>query len=541
MSCSAASPQHPTMTSSGQSTTGLLRQRIGEARLRELLGRVTLTAGSHATAPLEAPFSGEPIFDIPLGTASDIEEAANRARRAQTAWAATPFRTRAKIFLRYHDLILERQAEVLDLIQLETGKARRHAVEEDLDVAINCRHYAYHGGRELRPHRRRGALPFLTASWELHLPLGVIGFITPWNYPLALGISDAIPALLAGNAVILKPDQQTPFTALWGVDLLVQAGLPPDLFQVVTGRGRELGGPLISHVNFICFTGSTSTGRIIATQAGERLIGCSLELGGKNPLIVLGDAHLGAAVEGAVRVCFASSGQLCISTERLYVEKRIYQPFMERFAARVRSMKLGADDSFDTEMGSLTSKDQADKMQSHVDDAVAKGATVLAGGRRRTDLGPYFVEPTLLENVTPSMKVFAEETFGPLVSAYAFENDDELVERANDSCYGLNASIWTPDTRRGRRIAARLRTGTVNINEGYKAAWGSVDAPMGGFKDSGLGRRHGVPGLLKYTEAQTVSVQRLMPIAPPVGMTEERFARVLTFMVGMLRRIPGIR
>jgi succinate-semialdehyde dehydrogenase / glutarate-semialdehyde dehydrogenase len=541
MTATAINQSESTQKKQNISVPELLKERLGEARLRELVSRVTPGTGPRDKVAGEAPFTAEPIIEIPLCTADDVALAAQKARQAQIAWAATPYRERAKIFLRYHDLVLKKQQECLDVIQLETGKARRHAFEENLDVANVCRHYAHHGQHALSPKRRRGALPLLTATWELHPPLSLIGFIAPWNYPLTLAITDAIPALLAGNGVILKPDQQTPLTALWAVDLLYQAGLPENLFQVVTGRGRDLGTPLIQHVDFICFTGSTATGRIIARQAGERLIGCSLELGGKNPLIILNDADISRAVEGSIRACFFNAGQLCISCERLFVDRGIYEPFVEQFSERVRNLKLGADLDLATEMGSMASKAQFEKTREHVEEAKKRGARILAGGRARPDLGPYFFEPTVMEGVTPEMSVCAEETFGPVVSAYRFDNEDEMVARANDTNYGLNASIWTQDTTRGRALAARIQTGTVNVNEGYVATWASVDSPMGGFKESGLGRRHGNQGILKYTQAQTISVQRFLPIAAPSNVSEAWYERSMTFLVGMLRHVPGIR
>lgn len=506
-----------------------------------LLGRITLADPRRETAPLRAPFTGEVVREVPVGREADVNEALRRAHEAQNAWAQLGFGARGRIFLRYHDLVLDRQDELLDMIQIETGKARKHAFEEVADLAIVSRYYALHAEEHLRPRKRMGALPGLTATWEYHHPLGVIGFISPWNYPLSLAMTDAIPALLAGNAVVLKPDQQTPFTALLGVDLLYQAGLPEGLFQVVTGRGRELGQPLIQGSNYICFTGSTQTGRTIARQAGESLINCSLELGGKNPMVVMEDADIDRTVEGALRACFANAGQLCISIERMYVHRKIADRFLGRFAARARDLRVGASFDYDVDVGSLVSKDQLDKVQHHVEDAVARGATVLAGGKARPDIGPYFFEPTILTDVTEKMSVHKEETFGPLVSVYPFETVDEVVAMANATAYGLNASIWAGSTDRARRLATRIQAGTVNINEAYAATWASVDAPMGGFKDSGLGRRHGAQGIQKYTEAQTVSVQRLLPIAAPPGMSDRTYAQLMSQALRLMKWIPGIR
>ncbi|HEX9080425.1 MAG TPA: succinic semialdehyde dehydrogenase, partial [Desulfuromonadaceae bacterium] len=342
-------------------------------------------------------------------------------------------------------------------------------------------------------------------------------------------------------AVVLKPDHQTSFTALMGIRLLYEAGLPQGLVQVVTGDGRILGEPLLAAVDAVSFTGSTATGRRIAEQAGRRLIKCSLELGGKNPLLVLNDADLDNAVDAALRGCFANAGQLCMSFERLYIQSGIHDRFLNLFVERTRSLKLGWSLDYRFDIGSLTSERQLATVTEHVADAVAGGATLLAGGRSRPDLGPFFFEPTILAGVKPQMRAAREETFGPVVAVYRFDTPEEGVALANDSPYGLNAAIFTRNTRLGRSLAARIRCGTVNINEGYAAAWGSVAAPMGGMKDSGMGRRHGAEGVLKFTETQTVAVQRLLPVAPPAGMSRPVYARLMTTALTLLRRLPGLR
>jgi len=444
------------------------------------------------------------------------------------------------VLLRFHDRLITAAAEILDVIQLETGRSRLHAFDEVEDIAILARYYAHAAARFLKPRRRQGAIPLLTRTMELRQPLGVIGVIAPWNYPLSLSIGDAIPALMAGNAVVIKPDAQTPFSTLWGAALLSEAGLPDDLLQVVTGRGAELGEPLIEGSDYLMFTGSTAIGKVVATQAASRLRGCSLELGGKNPLLVLPDARLGAAVSGALRGICASSGQLCVSIERIYVHTDVYGPFVDRLAAALRDVRLGTDLDFGPGMGSLAGAGQLATVSGHVEDAIAKGAVVLAGGRARPDLGPYFYEPTLLAGVTEDMIMCREETFGPVAAVYRCDSVDEMLARANDTRYGLNASVWTRSARVGREVAARLQCGTVNVNEVYMAAWGSAGAPMGGFKESGLGRRHGEQGILKYTEAQTVAEQRLLAIDPPPLVTQRRFVKVMTAYLRAMRRLPGI-
>ncbi|GGW90487.1 succinic semialdehyde dehydrogenase [Streptomyces lomondensis] len=504
----------------------------------ELVAQLTKgVVGSGRTAN-HTPFTGEKLADLPESTPEDVAKAYELARAAQAVWARTPVRQRAAVLLRFHDLMLERQAEVLDLIQLETGKARLHAHEEVQAVAVAARHYGRKAPSYLRPKRHAGAMPTLTKVSELRHPRGVVGQIAPWNYPLELSVGDALPAFAAGNAVVMKPDTETCLTALWARDLLIEAGLPADVFQVVLGDGPVVGPEVVRHADYVSFTGSTRTGREVAQGAAARLVGVSLELGGKNAMLVLEDADIEKAAAGAVRACFSSAGQLCISIERLFVHESIADAFLERFAARTKAMRLGKSLAYGADMGSLVGERQLETVTRHVEEAVAKGAKVVAGGVARPDIGPYFFEPTILDGVGTDMSVCAEETFGPVVSVYRFTNEDEVIERANATAYGLNSSVWTRNGRRGQEVAARLRTGTVNINEGYAPAYGSVQSPMGGMKDSGLGRRHGSEGILKYTEAQTIAHQRVLPMAPSLGMDDEKYAQ---FMTRSLRLMKAFR
>ncbi len=506
------------------------------AALAALTADVVAAPGAARTTTC-APFTGMPLADLPVSTPADVARAYDVARAAQERWARTPLRQRTAVLLRLHDLVLDRQDEALDLVQRETGKARRHALEELLDVALTARHYARSAARYLAPVRHPGVVPLLSAAHELRHPKGVVGVVSPWNYPLTLAVSDAMPAFVAGNAVVHKPDTQTALTALWIRALAVESGLPPDLWQVVVGDGPVVGRAVVDGGDFVCFTGSTTVGREVAERCARRLVGCSLELGGKNPMLVLDDADLDRAVEAAVRDCFSNAGQLCVSIERVYVADSVHDEFVDRFTERVRGLRLGSSLDYEPEMGSLISATQLERVGAHVEDAVAKGARVLAGGRARPDLGPYFYEPTLLSHVTEEMTLCRTETFGPVVAVRPVRDDDEAVALANDSEYGLNASIWTRDLARGRRLAARTRTGTVTVNETYAAAWGATRAPMGGVKDSGLGRRHGREGILKYTEPQTVAVHRLAGLAPPPGVGWDRWAQGFTVSLRALKAL----
>ncbi|GAA5020805.1 succinic semialdehyde dehydrogenase [Streptomyces siamensis] len=517
----------------------VLPASLTSARIERLAARVAAAADA-ARVTTSAPYTGAPLADLPVSTPGDVEDAFARARIAQKAWAATSLSRRKKIMLRFHDLVLARQDEVLDLMQAESGKTRRDAFLEVTDTAITSRYYARSAARFLEPKRRRGAIPVLTHTTELRHPKGVVAIVSPWNYPLSMAAGDAIPALMAGNAVVQKPDTQTALTALWALDLMHEAGLPAGVWQMVVGRGSSIGGALMDNADYMMFTGSTASGRKIARDAGERLIGASLELGGKNAMIVLDDADIEKAADGAVAACFPSTGQLCVSVERLYVDEAVHDRFVAAFVARTKHLKLGASYDYGSDVGCLTNPSQLETVTAHVDDAVAKGATVLAGGRARPDLGPLFYEPTVLAGVTPDMTLCEHETFGPVVSVYPFRDVDEAIARANATPYGLNGSVWSRNGARGRAVAARLHAGTVNVNEAYAAAWGSIDAPMGGMGDSGLGRRHGADGILKYTEPQTVAHQRVQGFTPPARVSPETWAALLSTALKALKA-AGVR
>lgn len=493
--------------------------------------------------PIRNPATGELVREVPTATPEDVALAARRARAAQVAWAARTWRERARVLGRFHDLVLERAPELLDTIQSETGKARRDALAEVITVAGTARYYLAHGRRHLARHRARGGVPILTSARTVYHPHGVVGLITPWNFPFILSVADALPALLAGNAVLVKPSEVTPLSAMLGRDLLVEAGLDPDLFQLLVGAGADLGRPFVDAVDYVGFTGSTVTGRIVAVQAAERLIPFSLELGGKNPMLVMPGARIADAVQGLVTGAFANSGQTCICIERCYVHESIWDEFTRQAVEATERLRVGWSSDFDVDMGSLTSVEHADRVVEHLDDARAQGATFLTGGSRLADLGPAFVAPTIVTDTTSSMLLHDAETFGPVVRLERVSSPQEAVERANASEYGLNGSVWAGQGRRARELAEQLVVGTAGVNSTL-LIYNSYDVPMGGVRESGLGRRHGAAGIRRYVREQSIvgSFSRGGGYEQLLGMmTDERRVRQLLGVVKLWRRIPGIR
>lgn len=424
-------------------------------------------------------------------------------------------RQRAAVMLRLHDLVLEQQVALMDTIQADTGKSRRSAFDEVMDVAINARHYARRAPSLLRTCRRKGALPVLTSTTVSREPWGVVGIISPWNYPLTLVLSDAIPALLAGNSVVIKPDEKTEATARLAVQLAHDAGVPVDALRLVCGSGPEAGGWVADNCDYLMFTGSTATGRILGERAGKRLIPFSAELGGKNPMVVLDSADVSRAARCAVEACFTSSGQLCVSIERIIVLEEVYDAFRDAFVEAVSRMRVGAT-GWDVDMGALITPEHTERMKDFVDDAVGRGARVLTGGFTLPSpvegMEGRLYAPTVLEAVPSDARLFKEEVFGPVVYLQSASTMAEAIALANDTEYGLNASVWGAPSQ-ARRVAQQLQAGTVNINDGYAAAFGSVDAPMGGWKSSGVGRRHGDVGLLEFTQSRTIAQQRVATIS----------------------------
>jgi succinate-semialdehyde dehydrogenase / glutarate-semialdehyde dehydrogenase len=488
------------------------------------------------------PATGEPAGSVERTSLDAIGGLVVSARRAQKTWGGLPFAARARVIQRFHDLAIDRADEVLDAIQSETGKSRRDALAELITVAGTARYYLAHGESFLAAKRRRGALPLLTYSSLEHHPHGVVGLIAPWNYPFLLSIGDAIPALLAGNAVLLKPSELTPLSAVLGKALLQSSGLDEDLLGIVQG-GPEAGTELLRHVDYAGFTGSSGNGRKVAVAAAERLIPFSLELGGKNPMIVLKDAPLEQAAEGLVAGAFSNAGQTCISIERVYVESAVFDRFARAVADRTNALKLGWSRSFDMDIGSMIHPAHAAKVQQTIESAIQAGASVVAGAKRRSDLGPSFVEPTVLSQVDRRAPIAVEETFGPVVSLHRVESREEAIALANDSQYGLNASVWAGGAAPAMEIARRLEAGSVAINSTLMI-YNAFDLPMGGVKQSGIGRRHAEHGILRYTQARSIvrSFEAGGGYDSMLGrIRSEKMAAAMLKLVRLWRRIPGIR
>jgi succinate-semialdehyde dehydrogenase/glutarate-semialdehyde dehydrogenase len=446
------------------------------------------------------------------------------------------------VVARFHDLALDQSGKVLDTVQSETGKSRRDALAELVTVAGTARYYLSHGEGFLAARRKRGAIPLITRSVLQHRAHGLVGLITPWNYPFLLPVGDAIPALLAGNAVMIKPSEVTPLSALLGKALFLESGLDPNLLNIVQG-GPEIGAGLIRHVDYVAFTGGTATGRKVAMAAAERLIPFSLELGGKNPMVVLKEAPLEQAAAALVAGAFANAGQTCIAIERVYVETPVFDRFAKLVADGASQIKVGWSQSFDLDMGSMIHPAHAAKVQQRIDAAVRAGASVLAGARRRSDLGDAFVEPTVLTQVRSKDEIAVEETFGPVVTLHPVKSRDEAIELSNDSPYGLNASVWAGGTESAMAVAREIETGSVAINSSLMI-YNAFDLPIGGIKNSGIGRRHGDRGILRFTQEQSIArsfatgggYDRMLS-----GVRSESAAGRMLKFVKLWRRIPGLR
>ena len=455
---------------------------------------------------VRSPASGELLAEVPELGAEEVAQLARRARAAQPEWEALGFEGRAKVLRALARALLDDSAALIETIVSETGKAYDDAQLIELGYAVSALSFwAGHAEGFLRERRRLARSPLvagrrLVTYWA---PRGLVGVIGPWNYPLLNTFGDAIPALAAGNSVLLKPSELTPLTSLFVARKLAQCGLPDGVLAVATGGGAT-GEALVDHVDFVMFTGSTATGREVGARAARSLTPCSLELGGKDALIVLEGAPLERAANVAVFYGMLNGGQSCISIERVYVAASVHDEFLAKVSAKVAALRVGAPGRPGAvDVGAITSQEQLGVIESHVADAVAKGARVVVGGRRADAPAGRFYLPTVLAGVDHSMRAMTEETFGPTLPVMAVSGEEEAVALVNDSPMGLGAAVFARSTADGERIARRLRAGAVCVNDAA-VNYFALEVPMGGLGESGIGVRHGAEGIRKYCTARTI-------------------------------------
>ena len=483
------------------------------------------------------PAAGDVIAQIEATRPTRVSEILAEARRAQTEWAEIPLRIRCKFVRCLGEVIYRRRAELAELVSREVGKPIVESQFADLVVTLESGRYLTRiAGPELAPRRVPHSNPAVRAKsgWLLHEPYGVIGIIAPWNFPLAIPMAQIIPAVLAGNGVVLKP---SPFSAGVGAaigTLFSEAGFPPKLVQVVQGGG-EVGSALIdARPDKMIFTGSVETGRKVAEACARLLIPCVLELGGKDAMIVLADADLDVASSAAVWAAFSNCGQACVSAERVYAERSIAVEFAALCAEKAARLRLGSGRDANIEIGPMIQPTQIERVEEQLRDAVARGAQIITGGRRRADAGPGFFEPTVITGVNHTMRVMREETFGPVLAIQEVASAEEAVRLANDSEFGLAASVWTANSARGRVIAAQLRAGAVMVND-VASYFGIAEAPHGGRGWSGWGKTHSRIGLLEMVQVKYVDVDRLPRWPKPwwYGYSAELSAAADSFIAWM--------
>jgi acyl-CoA reductase-like NAD-dependent aldehyde dehydrogenase len=457
------------------------------------------------------PATGEEVGRVPLMTAEEVAKAVRRARQAQSSWGQQSYGARAAVVMRARQIVLEELEEIALLVSRETGKPVLEAISMELAPTLDLMQYfARRTKRLLRADKINiGQYGLLGRSSRIvYKPLGVVGIISPWNFPWAIPLGEVTMALMAGNAVVLKPSELTPLVGLKIGDVFRRAGLAKALLQVVTGDGTTGAALVEADVDKIMFTGSVATGKRVAQAAAAKLTPVVLELGGKDPMIVLEDADVETAASAAVWGAFSNAGQACASVERCYVHERIAQQFTASVVEKTRALKqnIGADE--DTDIGAMSSERQLGIVEEHVQKAAESGARILTGGKRARELPGSFYEPTVVVDVDHTMTIMREETFGPILPLMTFKTEDEAIRLANDSQFGLTASVWTRNIGRGKRIAERLEAGTVMVNE-VLYTHGVAQTPWGGIKQSGLGRTHGRQGLLELVQPQHVHVNRI--------------------------------
>lgn len=461
------------------------------------------------------PATGEEVGRARVASAIEIKEAVERAREAQKSWARLSYAERGRIVLRARAVVLDEIEIIASLISEETGKPVAEALAMELAPTLDLmQFFARRTGRLLRAEKINiGQYGLMGRSSRIvYKPLGVVGIISPWNFPWAIPLGEVVMSLMAGNAVVLKPSELTPLTGLKIGEVFQRAGLPEGLLAVVTGDGKSGAALVEAQPDKIMFTGSVATGKRVAELAAGNLTPVVLELGGKDPMIVFEDADIENAAKAAVWGAFANSGQACASVERCYVHERIAPQFIERVVKETRALRQDAGALEDTDLGAMSSERQLKIVEEHVDDALSRGARVLTGGKRASNLEGSFYPPTVIEGVNHSMTLMCEETFGPVLPLMTFKTEEEAIKLANDSVFGLTASVWTKNIRRGRAVAEQIEAGTVMVNE-VLYTHGIAQTPWGGMKQSGLGRTHGRLGLLELVAPQHIHINRL-PFIP---------------------------
>ena len=457
------------------------------------------------------PATGEILRELDCAGEREVEAVVARARAAQPAWASLGLRRRIALVREFQKKLLEKKSEIAAVITREAGKPLAESLVTEVLVVLDAARFLIDNAWNLlrdEPVAHGNLATKLKRGCLVREPHGVIGIISPWNYPFSIPATEALAALIAGNAVVLKPSELTPLVALELASLLYAAGLPKDVFQVVIGEGSAGAALINSPIDKLVFTGSVATGKRIAAAAAERLLPVVLELGGKDPMLVLDDANVDVASSAAVWGAFVNAGQACLSVERCYAHRSLYEAFAQACAEKAKRLHVGNGMDANTDLGPMIHQRQVRIVESHIEDAKARGARVLAGGTRLPELGTNFFAPTVLAGVTHDMRIMREETFGPVLPIMAFADDNEAVQMANDSEYGLAASIWTRDSTRGERLARRIHAGTVMVND-VISCFGISEAPHGGVKASGVGRTHGRFGLDEMVRVKYLDVDRM--------------------------------